>query len=414
MIQFQIANRRAFLTRGLGALGVSAALPHYLARTALAAPQAEGGQQVLVVVQLSGGHDAISALVPYGHAEYHKLRTATRISDDEVIKINNELGLHPQLAGFKELLDQGAMAALPGVGYPNPNYSHFTATDIWHTARYDAKQEPLGWIGRVLDCGHKDDRDPTISIAVGTGKSPRVMVGRHHPGVAFNRVDLYRYTGDRGDQTRLAAYRRLNEPGAAAPTDSLSFIAATSAQANASSERVRQLAGAYKPQVQYPRTGLGQNLQIIASLIAGGLSTRIFFTETGGFDTHRGQRARHDRLMSDLNGAIAAFQKDLSLQGHAQRVLTVTTSEFGRRVQENGTEGTDHGAASAQFMFGPGVKPGIHGAHPSLTDLQGGGGGSLKHTTDFRSVYATVIEKWLGISSQAVLGEKFALVDCIA
>jgi uncharacterized protein (DUF1501 family) len=369
---------------------------------------------VLVVLQFSGGHDALSALVPYGHEAYHKARKATRITDQEVIKLDNELGLHPNLAGFKELLDEGAFAALPGVGYPEPNYSHFTATDIWHTARYQARNEPYGWIGRAVDCGHQGDADPTLAIAVGTGQTPRVLLGKEHPGIAFNRPESFAYTAARNDPRRAELYHRLNAHEASSRTTNLSFVASTSVDANQSSDKVRKLAMRYKPTIEYPRSPLGNNLRVIAALIAGGLTTRVFFTHTGGFDTHGGQRPRHDRLMADVNACVLAFQRDLAKQGQAQRVLTMTTSEFGRRVMENGSQGTDHGAAAAQFMFGPGLKPGIHGAHPSLADLQGGGGGSLKHTADFRSVYATVLEKWLGISSSAVLQEKFPLIDCIA
>lgn len=414
MNAFSFTNRRTFLARGLGLVAVGGALPDYLVRTALANPAPEDGRQrVLVVVQLSGGHDALSALVPHGDPEYHKVRLATRITEGEVLRVDDYHGLHPNLAGCRQLLEEGAFAAIPGVGYPNANYSHFSSTDIWHAASPDVDHEPHGWIGRALDCGCAGNRDPLLSIAVGTGKSPRVLAGAEHPGIAFNRPESYRYAADRGDTMRREAYENLNAAVDGEKTN-LDFIASTTVRANASSEKIRQLAAAYKPRAEYPTTGLGRNLQIIASLIAGGLTTRIFFTETGGFDTHQGQRTRHDRLMGDLNAAFSAFQKDLAVQGQADRVLTMTTSEFGRRVKENGSGGTDHGAASAQFLLGRALKPGIHGERPSLTDLQGGGGGSLKHTTDFRSVYATVLEKWLDISSQPVLREQFPLLDFLA
>lgn len=190
----------------------------------------------------------------------------------------------------------------------------------------------------------------------------------------------------------------------------MDFITQTAGNANASSDLIRKLGGEYKPKVEYPKTRLGNNMRTIAAMIMGGLSTRIYYTEQGGYDTHSRQRPGHDRLMTELNDAVAAFYKDLTLQGQAQRVLTFTSSEFGRRVKENGSEGTDHGAASAMFLFGP-VKVGVHGKHPSLTDLQGG---SLKHTTDFRSVYATLLEKWLGTPSEPVLGGKFPTIDCLA
>ena len=222
--------------------------------------------------------------------------------------------------------------------------------------------------------------------------------------------------GDRGDQERGAAYRRLQELSKERrlPLSELHFVSQTAATANACSDQIRQRAVNYKPTVEYPQTALGNNLRSIAALIAGGLSTRIFFTtHPGGYDTHGNQRPHHDRLMTDLNNAVFAFYKDLERQKQAARVLTLTTSEFGRTVKENGSQGTDHGTAASLLLLGPGVKAGICGTHPSLTDVTGGGGNWLKHTADFRGMYATVMEKWLGIASQPVLGEKYDLIDCI-
>jgi uncharacterized protein (DUF1501 family) len=407
-------NRREFLLRGVGVVGAGAAVPTYLVRTALAAPAAEAGQRVVLLLQLGGGNDALSSLVPYGHKEYAQVRQATRIKDEEVIKLNNELGLHPKLTGFKELFDQGAFAAIPGVGYPNPNYSHFTATDIWHTANQTPESALFGWLGRASDLAFRDNPDPKLTIAVGTVRTPRALIGKEHPALSFGDPESYRYAADRGDAARQAVYRKLNHVAGGDAATSLHFVSQTAVNANDSSDQIRQLARDYKSQVEYPKTGLAQNLRNIAALIVGGLSTRIYFTEQGGYDTHAGQRNHHDNLMAQLNDALSAFYKDLAAHGHAQRVLTFTTSEFGRNVKENGSQGTDHGAASAQFMFGPGVKPGVHGQHPSLSDVQGGGAGSLKHAVDFRSVYASVMEKWLGCPSEPVLGQKYPLIDCIS
>lgn len=407
-------TRRHFLTQGLGLLGIGAVAPHYLARTALGSPGSQPDQRVLVLLQLAGGHDALSALVPYGHEEYGRLRQATRIQDNEVLKLTSELGLHPKLVGFKELHEQGAFAAIPGVGYPQPNYSHFTATDIWYTADVNPSLARTGWLGRGCDVAFKGDADPKLAVSVGTSKTPRVLSGKEHPGLSFGSPESYRYTADHGDMRRKEIFQKLNQSCGANVVSNMDFITHTAANANATSDLIRKVAAEYKPKVEYPRTRLATNLKTIAALINARLSTRIYFTEIGGFDTHSRQRTAHDNLMADLNGAVFAFQQDLTAQGHAQRVLTYTSSEFGRRVKENGSEGTDHGAASAMFMFGPRVKPGICGAHPSLTDLQGGAGGSLKHTADFRSVYATLLEKWLGIQSGPVLGGKFPLLDCIA
>ena len=409
MSRIQIATRREFLTRGLGVVGVGSVLPNFLVQTALAAPDnAEADQRVMVVLQFAGGHDAMSALVPYGDEEYGKVRKTTRITDDEVLKINDELGLHPNLKGWKELLDEGAFAAVPGVGYPNTIYSHFTATEIWFAADPRGREVGSGWIGRACDAQLGDRRDEIPMIAVGTEKTPLSLRGRQQSAVSFNDPQTFRYRGDRNDPRRAELYRKLSLGAPNSTKDNLNWVSRTSVTANEASEEVRRLASNYKAKTEYPETSLGKNMQVIAGLISGGLKTRVYWTSIGGFDTHRGQRERHDSLMTQVNDAVFAFQKDLAQQGQADRVLTITMSEFGRRVKENGNEGTDHGAAASMFLFGSKLKPGIFGEHPSLTDLQGGGGGSLKHTTDFRSVYGTILDKWLGVSSETVLGEKYA------
>jgi uncharacterized protein (DUF1501 family) len=383
----------------------------------MAAPTAAEGQRVLVVLQLSGGNDAMSMLVPYGHAEYGKARQTTRIQDNEVIKVNNELGLHPHLKGLKELMDRGAFAVIPGVGYPKPNLSHFHSQDIWHTADYRGRNARYGWLAKAIDAGFSGNHDPLLSVAVGVGSTPLAMEGKDHLGVSLQTPESFRFVGDRGEQQRGQAYRKLQELATqrSERLSELSFVSTTAAVANSSSDQIRRRAEDYKPALEYPKTPLGRELQSIAALVVGGLPTRIFFTtQPGGFDTHANQRTHHDRLMTELNDALFAFYQDLAAKKQASRVLTMTTSEFGRTVKENGTQGTDHGAAAAMLLIGPGVKPGIRGTHPSLSDVMGGGGNWLKHTADFRSIYATVLEKWLNIPSEPVLGEKFEFVDCIA
>lgn len=408
-------TRRGFLKTGLGIMGVGMGLPGYLVQTALAAPQAAGGERIMVVLQLNGGHDGLSELVPYGHKEYAEARKVTRIADAEVLKINDELGLHPNLKGFQALLKEGAFAAVPGVGYPNPNYSHFTSTDIWHMADPRGRALPHGWLGRACDQAFKGKSDPKLSVAVGSNRAPLALVGREYPGISFNDPESFKYTGDRGDARLMSAYKDLNmEAPESCPSESLKFVTTAAGAANASSEQIREAVKAYKSKVEYPKSGLGRNLRTIAGLICSGMSTRIYYTFQGGYDTHEGQRVKHDKLMIELNDAITAFQADLALQGQAKRVLTFTTSEFGRRVKENGSDGTDHGAAASLFLFGPAVKAGICGKHPSLSDLIGGGGGSLKHQVDFRSVYATILEKWMGIPAAPILGQAFPLLECIA
>lgn len=431
MSAIKIATRRDFLTRGLGLVGVGGMLPNFLVRTALAGPQAQPGQRVTVVLQFGGGHDALSALVPYGHKEYHQHRNHTRIKDEEVIKLNNEVGLHPNLKGWKELLDEGAFAALPGLGYPNPNYSHFTACDIWFGADPRARRSTggdagaqtrdvvHGWIGRAMDVACKDQRDPLLTLAVGgawPATLPWALAGGDHPGLVITQPDAFRFAGDRNNEQRAALYRRLHELKPAAANTGLDWVTGTAVAANTASDSLHRLASQYKPKVEYPaNNGLGNNLRLIAGLICGGLATRVYWTHIGGFDTHGNQRPQHDNLMKAVGDATSAFFKDLKAQGQDQRVLMMTMSEFSRTTLENGSQGTDHSAGGAQFLLGPGVKPGIHGQHPSLKkeDLIPAGW-SLKHTQDFRSMYAAVLEKWMGIPSEPVLGQKWPLIDCIA
>ncbi len=243
MSYIPIATRRDFLAGGLGVVGISSVLPEFLIRTAAAGPAAEVGQRVLVVIQLGGGHDAMSALVPYGHEEYAKARNVTRIKDEEVIKLNAELGLHPNLAGLKQLYDEGAMAVLPGVGYPDPNLSHFHSTDIWHTADMRGRlcefgKGPYGWVGKTCDAAFPGNLDPKLAIAVGTGSTPIAIQGKDHPGLAFDTPDSFGYRGDRGDATRRETYRALNEAAREKPETltELHFVTKVAIAANGPSQ----------------------------------------------------------------------------------------------------------------------------------------------------------------------------------
>jgi uncharacterized protein (DUF1501 family) len=415
MTEIRIATRREFLVNGLGLIGVGAALPSFLVRTALAGPKARAGDRVLVVLQLSGGHDGLSAVVPYSDDDYARNRSTTRIAADAVLKINDSIGLHPNLTGCRDLLDQHAFAVVQGVGYPNPNRSHFKSMDIWHLADNSGKPVSAGWLGRYCDDAYKTKKDPKIAIALGSDRTPRALQGSEYTGISLQQPETYRFFADRGDNPLGRKYRAFSQMSAhdemANPT--LQFVGKTAVAANASSDEILKLAEKHSSKVSYPRTSLGTSLHTVAALIAGGLTTRIYYVFQGGFDTHSGQKQRHDRLMTELSDAVVAFQKDLTEQGNAKLVLTMSFSEFGRRVRENGSQGTDHGTAGPMFLFGPAVKPGLHDDHPSLAaaDLDHG---DLQHKIDFRSIYATMLEKWLGTGSEPVLGAEYPLLDCLA
>ena len=415
MFNLPISTRRDFLTGGLGLVGVSASLPNFLIRSALAEQAASDAPQVAVVIEMSGGNDTLNTLIPYSHKAYVEGRKTTRIPENEILKLDDKLGFHPRLKGFKQLLDEGRLGILPGVGYPNPNYSHFTSMDIWQVAdeRGRCPDVPYGWIGRAVDSGFAEKSEPILSVAVGAEKSPPALKGPRHAGISFRQPDSFRYTGDRNDPSRAELYKRLHELPGAQPGDNFDFLSRTAVAANASSEEIRRLAAAYQTKMEYPKTSLGRNLRAIAGLINGGLSTRIYYTLQGGYDTHSNQRGRHDQLIGELNDAVFAFQQDLAQHGQEQRVLTFTFSEFSRNIKENGSRGTDHGHAGAMFFFGAKVKPGLQAAYPSLEDVHQVRNGALKHNMDFRGVYSTVLEKWLGISAEPVLGP-YPQVDIIA
>jgi uncharacterized protein (DUF1501 family) len=332
------------------------------------------------------------------------------------------VGLHPNLRPFKALFDQGCFAAIPGVGYPNPNYSHEQAMLIWHTGdpakKYnynipgaDGGLNSTGWIGRYADHYFKNDGGTQPTIAVGSGRAPWLMQASHRQPVSIN--DPAQYGFRRGQTEQL--YQRLNAVDAARQHTiaDLEYITFTTMQANVTSQRIQEAAGRAKSNsANYPGSSLATSLRTVAALIGGGLSARVYFVRQGGYDTHSGQRPAHDRLMADLANSIAAFQRDLAAQGNDKRVLTMTFSEFGRTVAENSSQGTDHGSAGPQFLIGPGVKAGVHGKHPSYDNFN-----PQEHfipTHDFRSVYAAILEKWLRVESKPILGGAFEPLDCIA
>ncbi len=419
-------TRRQFLISGVSLASAAATIPGFLNSTALALPMnAWGGSgipgapedHVLVVVQLSGGNDGLNTVVPYTMADYYRARPGIGIREDKVLKLSkSEVGLHPGLAGVRDLYDDGLAAIIQGVGYPNPNRSHFKSMDIWHTGETTGSGN--GWLGRYFDsecCGfgkgesgqaeRKSDPDPQVAIAIGH-EAPLAMQGQKIRPVAFESADLFRWTGrDVGKDVNKAyeSITRIEAAHAGNPDSNASFLTRTALDAQVSSDTIRR-AVATKPRTAYPGGELAKNLQMVASMIAAGLKTRVYYVTLGGFDTHAGQggeNGRHANLLGQVGGAIKAFYQDLKAQGNDGRVLTMSFSEFGRRVSQNASQGTDHGTAAPVMVFGPMVRPGVLNPHPSLTDLDSG---DLKYTQDFRDVYAGILEGWLKADSAKVLG----------
>ena len=412
------STRRMFLQQ-LGAAGLislGARPPGFLSDALRAAdgasrPDADG--RILVIVELAGGNDGLNTVVPHGDDAYYKARPALSVPQNAVLRIDDYVGLHPQLAGLKELYDEGRLAILQGIGYENPDRSHFRSMDIWHSARPEVEYTQDGWIGRALDSTLARHAGRVPALAVGAERLPLAMLSGKINVPAIRTLDGYRLqVGDGPADNRVFQRRLLGElADLSAPAGSeLEFLRKTALAAYSSAERLEKLDSSYKPVAEYPQNGLGRTLETVARIIAGDFGTQIYFVSLGGFDTHSQQQAGHEALLAELSSAIRAFYSDLHSHGLDERVLLATFSEFGRRVAENGSLGTDHGAASQMFVVTAAGKGGLYGRHPSLTELTEG---DLKHHTDFRSVYATLLEGWLGIPSEPVLGKPFEMLPFV-
>jgi len=371
--------------------------------------------RILVVVQLGGGNDGLNTVIPYSDPQYYRVRQTIGIPEREVHQLAKDsgVGLHPQLTGIKELYDNGLCAVVQGVGYPNPNRSHFASMDIWHTAETSGTGD--GWLGKYFDneCqgapgeAHKEIAG-TSGIALGRA-APLAMQGRLYKPIAFETPDLFRWTGLDLHDSLEAPYMEITN----AETDedlahnpNAQFLMRTALDAQLASDQIRKAVDS-RPLVPYPGNDLARQLAMVAAMIRAGLETRVYYVTLGGFDTHAGQggaNGRHANLMNQFASAVNAFYADLKAQGNDSRVLTMSFSEFGRRVAQNGSGGTDHGTAAPMFFFGPMVHAGVHGKHPSLTDLDDG---DLKFHTDFRSVYTNVLTSWMKSDAKKVLGQQF-------
>jgi uncharacterized protein (DUF1501 family) len=439
-----LQTRRAFLRTSM--LGAAAAwtLPVFIDKTFLAlhaiaadrAIQTATGRDstILVVLQLAGGNDGLNTVIPFADDAYRRARPTLGLAPDKVLKLSDQIGLNPALAPLRALFDEGHLGIIQGVGYPNPNRSHFRSTEIWQTASDANENRANGWLGSYFDhcC---PGADPTVGVAIG-GTSPQAFAAKTPTGVSFARPEQYRWINYEKTDGKMGAseyfFRQLNQPeevasdlssmlggasdvvgggsvdaiaGAARDgSNPLDFLERTALDAQVSSDRVLAIARKTKPLVTYPGGRLSESLSLVGRMIAGGLPTRVYYVSLGGFDTHQNQIPAHERLLTELGAALAAFAADLKAQGNFERVMLMTFSEFGRRVEQNASGGTDHGAAAPMFVMGGRAKPGLFGKMPSLTQLFQG---DLIHTIDFRSVYAGVLEQWLGVASQPVLGRKF-------
>lgn len=396
-------DRRRFLTGSVAAAAAAWCSPSSFAR----APRADTRGRVLVMLELAGGNDGLNTLVPYRRDEYAEARRDLALGAQDLLRIDDEVGLHPSLVGLKSLHDAGRVAWVEGVGYPDPVRSHFLSMDVWHAGQLEGRRGGSGWLARLVDHVAPDDDDPNLLVALGA-RVPFSCEGGEHRAVAFAKPADYRLVAAGDETTTLDSAVSSTQVSERARA----FLRRAYLDARASSDVVRSAVAKYQPFAKYPGTTLAADLRTVAALIAGGVGTRVFSLQMSGFDTHNGQRGRQQRLFTELGDALAAFHADLEAAGLADRVLVVGYSEFGRRVSANASGGTDHGAAGLAFLLGSGVKGGLYGARPAIDRLDANG--DLQFTTDFRRVYATAIESWLGADTRAVLGESHEPLRCLA
>jgi uncharacterized protein (DUF1501 family) len=414
-------TRREFVNKGLTIVAAGATAPMFLTRTALAlnnpwdqtltaAAAGRPDWPTLVVVQMGGGNDGLNTVVPYTHDEYYRARPRLAVPQQKLLRLTDEVGLHPALAPLKELYDSGRLGIVQGVGYPNPNRSHFRSMEIWQTADPTGTGPRSGWLGRLFDsecpdCGQMAGLtlSPDMPLAM-QGTSGRVVAMETPARFGFHPVPG---AGPEEEE----AFRRLIQPVAGAEPV-VDFLSHTEMNALLAAADMQKIAGhlALESGSAYPKDPFSQKLHLVAQLIAAGAPTRVFYVGLGGFDTHATQEGRHDRLLESLGAGLGAFVTDLAQKGLQDKVLVITFSEFGRRVAENASGGTDHGTAAPMLLIGSTVASGVHGQHPSLTDLDQG---DLKYQIDFRSVYATVLEKWMSVRSEGILGGHYPSVDIL-
>jgi uncharacterized protein (DUF1501 family) len=328
---------------------------------------------------------------------------------DQVKKLTDEIALHPQMGELAKLYEDKALCVVQGVGYPNPNQSHFRSMDIWQSAS-TGESPAEGWVGKAMK---GLQRANAFHVAFNNEPSPLALNGAPNRVPSITSISDFQLKtealggSDKKDQKQLIEELAKVDPNRAALLD---FVQRTALNTYESSKRLQEIGQNYQPKATYPQSAFANRLKLAAQLIDADLGARIYYVSIDGFDTHASQAATHANLLQDVSAGMSAFFKDVAARGHRDRVLMMTFSEFGRRAKENGSKGTDHGSAAPMLLVGGKVKAGVVGQHPSLTELEIG---NLKHHTDFRQVYAAILDKWLGVSSKEVLGAKFEAADVI-
>lgn len=396
-------SRRSFLKQS-SLLAAGSVLVPYFVSDLTKQFEAYTGKR-LVIVQLSGGNDGLNTVVPFHNDIYYQKRPQLSIAKRDVLQLTDELGFNPAMSGMRSLFDEGLLTIINNVGYPNPNRSHFRSMDIWHTGSSADEIWSTGWLGRYLDASCHNCQSPHSIIELDDDLS-LAMKGEQLNGLAMSNPRSFL---NRVKQAKADQLVRLNAE-LAQQDDNLGYLYKTLVETNQSAKYVGQKVKRYKSSATYPHTGFANDLKNIAELMGSGMETSVYYASMGGFDTHAGQKTRQERLLSTYSDAMKAFVGDLKKSNLLKDTLILTFSEFGRRVGQNASGGTDHGTANNLFVIGESVRPGIYNDSPNLTDLDNG---DLKYEIDFRRVYATVLDKWLGVSSELTLKREFNPLDFI-
>jgi uncharacterized protein (DUF1501 family) len=401
-----VISRRDFLLRTSGFVTVSAMVPRWAVNGAglfEESVEAAFANRTLVVLELAGGNDDLNTVVPYTDNLYTQMRSRIGIAPGSVLPLDSRLGLNPVMTGLKTLWDQNRIALVENVGYPNSSLSHFAARDVWHTA------DPLlaqrnGWLGRWADRYIAGNGNPLSCTAI-SQSLPRTLLSDNVGVPSFVNLASYQYAtdgsypGDRSNQIRTFLTQNGAEYEIMNTRDTLSQVGEDAIH---SSDMLQTVGAGYVAGGSYPAGTLGAGLLLIAQIINANLGARILYITFGGFDNHATENSEHDPLLTNVSAGIKAFFDDLDAHGKAHDVLLMTWSEFGRRVQDNGSNGTDHGTAAAHFVVGNAVRPGMYGGPPNLSSLDSNGNRTIEN--DFRAYYGTILQDWLGADSAAILG----------
>lgn len=399
-----LSTRREFLGyAGTAFVSLSAFAPRLLAQAAEATAAVANSDHVLVVLELTGGNDGLNTLIPFENDLYYKNRRTLGIPKENVLKLSDQVGLHPAMEGLAERFKSGKVAVVQGVGYPEPDRSHFRSMEIWHTGNTAKLPTTTGWLGRSVDRLAPKASDQSIPALAFTGSLPQAFQADRIviPVVG----ELEAFAGAENVDQKDVALRRKLSTARAASAGPIGFLRRQSATVFSTVDKLKETAAKYKSTVEYPGTPLGGQLKRAAQILAGELGVRVLYASQDGYDTHSGQAEQHTALLGDLSTSLSAFERDLQELGLSDKVTVLVFSEFGRRVDENASAGTDHGAASCLFVLGSKVKGGLYGAYPSLEKL---GEGDLIFNTDFRAVYGTLLDRWLGCSSREILGADYS------